>query len=200
MSRTIRPTAKARSALANSASLIRNGAPAARPQSSSPIPSDSSRPSPRHSPSAASGASTKFAISDSATSRGFLSGAIIWPTVRLRPTPSVLETTKTTTARLEPLISSSVKLTLRVSPSLHPREIAPEILEALRAAEQRREVRGIDDQDVAGPVSLRRHPEQRVQLRVPGRGERMRTIRVHDLPAQHVDRLRVPGGHLVMRQ
>src|SRR6478672_11251113 len=53
-------------------------------------------------------ARTKFAARDSTTSRAFLSGARIWPTVRLRPTPSVLDTTKTTTATLEPRISRSV--------------------------------------------------------------------------------------------
>ena len=54
------------------------------------------------------GARTKFAARDSTTSRAFLSGARIWPTVRLRPTPSVLDTTKTTTATLEPRISRSL--------------------------------------------------------------------------------------------
>jgi hypothetical protein len=65
ISSTIRPTAKARSALANSANLMIKGR-----------------------------------------------GARIWPTVRLRPTPSVLDTTKTTTARSEPRIRSSVSSTV----------------------------------------------------------------------------------------
>ena len=43
-------TAEARSALANSAGLMRNGAPAARLHSSRPIPSGPSRPSARQSP------------------------------------------------------------------------------------------------------------------------------------------------------
>ncbi len=108
ISTTIKPTANGMSAFARSASLSRKGAPPARPTSSSPIPSGSSRPSTLASPIAPSGASTKFASRENATSRPFRSGSRICDTVSANPTERVLDTTNTTTDAFAPLISSSV--------------------------------------------------------------------------------------------
>src|SRR3954469_19450812 len=108
ISTTISPTANGMSAFARSASLRRNGAPPATATSNSPIASGSSRPSTLASPMAATGANTKFASRDSATSRPLRNGATICGTVSPRPTDSVLETTKTTTDALAPRINISV--------------------------------------------------------------------------------------------
>ena len=52
-------------------------------------------------------------------------------------------------------------------------------------AEQRGEVRRIDQHDVAGALSARRHPDERVELGIARSGERMRAVRVHALASEH---------------
>src|SRR5262245_11972034 len=84
--------------------------------------------------------------------------------------------------------------------SPHSREIAPEVRETLRSAEQRREVRRVDEQDVAGALALRRHPEQRVELLVARRRERMRALEIDGLLSEHADATRVLRRDSVVRQ
>ena len=84
--------------------------------------------------------------------------------------------------------------------ALHHGEISPEIRQALRAAEERREIGRVHEHDVAGALFFRRHPEQGVELRVAGRGEGMRPVEIDGLTRQHMHRLCVLGRQLVVRQ
>ena len=95
ISNTMSPTANARLPLAICASFGRKGAPPARPNSSRPIPIDSSNRRILASARAANGITTKFATSDSMTSRQLRSGATISLTRSPRPMPSMLERTNT---------------------------------------------------------------------------------------------------------
>src|SRR5256885_13980959 len=72
----------------------------------------------------------------------------------------------------------------RSSASLHGGQVVPEILQAVGAAEQRGEVRGVDKDDVARPLAGGRHPDQRVELGVTRCGERVRPVRVDALTAE----------------
>jgi hypothetical protein len=59
------------------------------------------------------------------------------------------------------------------SRSPHGGEISPEVLEAVRAAEQRGEMGRIDENDVAGSMFVGRHPVEAVELPIAGLGEGM---------------------------
>src|SRR5215471_13615970 len=107
----------------------------------------------------------------------------------------MLETTKVSVAT-----STAVCFQSTSASSSHRREVAPEVLQTLRAPEEGREVRQVNEQDVAGASALRRHPEEQVELLVARGRERVGPIRVDGLPRQHSD---VPGvlpGQLVMGQ
>src|SRR5437867_2897023 len=153
--------------------------------------------------SAPNGIRTKFASSASDTSRRLRSGAAICFTVRLKPTASMLETTKTSivagTALLRYSIctSGSAKATRC---SFHLGEIPPEVRQAVGAPEERREVGVVDQQNVPGAWVLRRHPDEGVELRVARGGEGMRAIRIDELASEHLHGPGVLGGQLVMRQ
>src|SRR4051812_48058976 len=181
MSRTINPTANARSLFAICARSGRKGAPAAAPRSSRPIAKGSSSRNSFAHPTAASGIRTKFARSDSTTSRTLRRGATIWPTVSPSPMPSMLETTKTSVA-----IETAACFRSKDRVPSHRRQVAPQVRETLGATEKSREVRGVDEQNVPGATILRRHPEKQVEFRVAGGGERMQAIRVDRLPRQHL--------------
>jgi hypothetical protein len=60
--------------------------------------------------------------------------------------------------------------------SPHRREIPPEGLETLHAAKESGEIGQIDQNDVPGPLLVRRHPQQAVELPVARFAERMRTV------------------------
>ena len=72
----------------------------------------------------------------------------------------------------------------RISPLSHRGEIAPKVLEALRAAEKGSEIGRVDQDDVARPLTVGRRPEQAIKLFVPRRRERMRTIGIDQLARQ----------------
>ena len=59
---------------------------------------------------------------------------------------------------------------------------------------------GVDEQDVAGSLFVRRHPEQAVELLVPSGCEGMRAIGIDELPRQDMHRLGVLGRNFVVRQ
>ena len=80
------------------------------------------------------------------------------------------------------------------------RDVLPEPLEAVVAAEQRREDRRIGEQDVAGPIAFRRHPEEHVELTVTGFRERMRPRHIDRLLREQVNGRRIVGGDGVVRQ
>src|SRR5436190_24363980 len=95
---TIKPTAKARLPFAICASIGRNGAPAAVPNTSSPTANASLICSSFVSAIAASGIKTKFATSDSATNLRLRSGAMICATVSPSPIDNMLDNTNTSIA------------------------------------------------------------------------------------------------------
>src|SRR5438094_9558318 len=70
--------------------------------------------------------------------------------------------------------------------SLHHSEIPPEILQTLRAAEERGEVGGVHQQYVAGALASWWQPKEGVEFRVARLGERMRTTGVDELSSQHM--------------
>src|SRR5215471_8770797 len=107
----------------------------------------------------------------------------------------MLETTKVSVATSTAVCFQSTR-----AAASHRREVAPEVLQTLRAPEESREVRQVDDQDVAGASALRRHPEEQVELLVARGREWVRTIRVDGLPRQHSHIPRVLPGQLVMGQ
>ena len=74
------------------------------------------------------------------------------------------------------------------------------MLQALVAAEQRAEDRGVGQQHIARPVAARGHPEEHVELPVSRFGERMRPRQVDRLPGQDVNGFRVVGRHGIVRQ
>ena len=61
---------------------------------------------------------------------------------------------------------------------LHRGEVVPEVAQTVGATEERGEVCGIDQHDVAGALSVRRHPDQRVEFGVARSSERMRADRI----------------------
>src|SRR6185436_8280808 len=79
-------------------------------------------------------------------------------------------------------------------------EVQPQALQAVRDTEQRAEVCGVDQQDVAGPGAARGKPEERVELPVPRSREGVRPRQVDRLPGQDMDGLRVLGRQRVVRQ
>ena len=84
--------------------------------------------------------------------------------------------------------------------SFHQGEIPPEIFQTIRAAEERGEVGQVHEHDVSGPLLVRRHPEQAVELRVASRGEGMRTVGIDRLACKQMDRLAVLFSNFVVRQ
>src|SRR5580704_7683579 len=83
--------------------------------------------------------------------------------------------------------------------SLHRREIPPERLETLRAAKECGEIGGIDQNDVSGPLIVRRHPQEAVELPIARLDERMRTVEVDRLPCEHLDGVRA-SRQFILRQ
>src|SRR5687767_8302238 len=112
ISSTIKPTAKATLPFAIWPNFGRNGAPAAVPNSSRPTPSGSSSCNSLARPRAVSGINTKLASRDSTTSRTLRSGVMISLTVRPKPVPSMLESTKTSTATVVTFCISSISVHL----------------------------------------------------------------------------------------
>src|SRR5947208_1799465 len=103
---------------------------------------------------AARGIRTKLASNASATSLRFRKGRSISATVRLRPTASMLETTKASSATGMILARSS-----NVPQRLQHGEIFPERLKAVRSTEQGGEDGGVGQEDMSGTFLLRRQPE-----------------------------------------
>ena len=66
-------------------------------------------------------------------------------------------------------------------------KISPEISQAVIRAEQRAEDRRIGKKDVTGPIALRRHPEQHVELGIAFLDEWVRLRRIDGLTRQHVN-------------
>src|SRR5580693_10184436 len=87
-----------------------------------------------------------------------------------------------------------------VGTSFHDGEVVPEVLEAFGATEQRGEVSRVHQHDVAPALSGGRHPDQRVELGVTGRSERMRPVRVDALAAQHTHGVGFRLGEFVVRK
>ena len=79
----------------------------------------------------------------------------------------------------------------------------------LRAAKERGEDGGINQHDVSGPLLVRRHPQEAVELAITGLGERMRSVQIDRLPCKHLDgaascqfvmrqmRMEVEGRHVI---
>src|SRR5206468_1757855 len=80
------------------------------------------------------------------------------------------------------------------------RDVIPEALQALVATEQRREDRRVREKNVAGTFPRRRHPQEHVELAVPGLGEWMRMRHVDRLSRQHVDGARLVSRYGIVRQ
>src|SRR5205823_11510900 len=80
------------------------------------------------------------------------------------------------------------------------RDVSAEPLEAFVAPEQRREDRRIREQDVAGAVPFRRHPQEHVELAVTGLGERMRSRQIDGLLGEQANGGRIGCRDGVMRQ
>ena len=59
---------------------------------------------------------------------------------------------------------------------------------------------GVDDQDIAGPLTVRRHPEERIERGRAGDGERMGPLEVDRLLGQDMNGRPPRGGQLVVRQ
>src|SRR6476620_3144599 len=91
-------------------------------------------------------------------------------------------------------------VTLRVSYISGRRKIAPEAVQAVRAAEQRGEDCRVCEQDVAAACAARRHPEEGIEFLVPGPGKRVRYRRLDCLLPQYPDRFGIIGRHRIMRQ
>src|SRR5678815_1957215 len=100
--------------------------------------------------------STKFASTASVRSLPLRSGVTISRTVRLKPTASMLDTTKVSMAMGTALAKASKRFLQESTQllstayvgcpryiALHPRQVSPEVRQAIRAAEQRRENRRI---------------------------------------------------------
>src|SRR5262249_58590938 len=83
------------------------------------------------------------------------------------------------------LIRVSLRYAARPT-ALHPGDVAPEMLQAVGAAEKRGEVCRVHHQDVAGALAVRWQPEQAVELFVAGRGEGMRAVRVNGLTREQL--------------
>ena len=84
--------------------------------------------------------------------------------------------------------------------SIHKREIPPEVFQALRATEERGEMGHVQQHDVSSALLIWRHPEQTIELRIAGCGERMWTIEINRLAREQMYRFVVLGGDLVVRQ
>src|SRR5215213_4723295 len=83
---------------------------------------------------------------------------------------------------------------------LHGGEVVPQVLKAVCAAEERREMGGVDEQYVAGALPVGWHRDQRVEFGVAFGGEWVWSVRVDALFPQHPQRVAFRGGQLVMRQ
>src|ERR1700704_2693893 len=84
--------------------------------------------------------------------------------------------------------------------SLHQRKVAPEVRDAVRDAEEHGEVRRVHHHDVTGALLVRRQPNQAVELRVAGFGERVRTLHINGLPGEHMHVLAGVLRQRVVRQ
>src|SRR4029077_2447790 len=78
--------------------------------------------------------------------------------------------------------------------SFHGGEVVPKILEAVGAAEKRGEVRGVDEDDVAGTRAGRRHPDQRVKFVVACRGKGVGPVGIDPLTTQNPHRVALRCG------
>src|SRR4051795_13674572 len=102
--------------------------------------------------------------------------------------------------------SSSVVLpapatsTVMRTASLRGGQVLPEALQALVPAEQGVERGGVCKQHIASSVATRWHPEESVELPVPGLHEWVGSGNVDWLPRQHPDGPRVFGGQRVVGQ
>src|SRR5712671_485122 len=88
----------------------------------------------------------------------------------------------------------------RTSTTSPGREILPEVMQARIAAEQRRENRGVCEQDVAGALAVWRHPEEHVEFTVSRFGERMRLRHIDRLSSQYTDGFRIIRSDCILRQ
>ena len=84
--------------------------------------------------------------------------------------------------------------------SFHQGKIPPKVLKTIRTAEERGEVRRVHEDDIAGSLLIRRHPEQTVELGVTGCGEGMRTVEINRLARQQVHRFAVLLSNFIVRQ
>src|SRR6266481_1100779 len=82
--------------------------------------------------------------------------------------------------------------------SFHQGEIPPEVLQTLRATEERGEI--VHEYDVSSALLIWRHPEQTIELRIAGCGERVRTIEINGLAREQMHRFGVFGSQLIVRQ
>jgi hypothetical protein len=84
--------------------------------------------------------------------------------------------------------------------SLHRCEVVPQVLQTVRATEQGGEVGGVDERDVARPLTGGRHPDQRVELGVAFRGEGVGSVRVDALTRQDPQLVTFGRRQFVVRQ
>src|SRR5436190_15253177 len=84
--------------------------------------------------------------------------------------------------------------------SFHQGKIAPEVLQTVRATEECGEIRRVHEHDVSSALLIWRHPEQAIELRVAGCGERVRTIEINGLAREQMHRFGVFGSQLIVRQ
>ena len=70
----------------------------------------------------------------------------------------------------------------------------------LGAAKQGREDRQVGEQNVAGPRARRRHPQKRIEFRVPRLDERVWSGQIHRLSSKNTNCIRIFRGQRIVRQ
>ena len=80
------------------------------------------------------------------------------------------------------------------------REVLPEVVEAIGAAEQRGEDGQVCQQDVASPRACRRHPKEAVEFSVSGLDKWMRSGQIDRLPSKNSNCVRIFRRQRIMRQ
>ena len=149
----------------------------------------------------------KFASNARQTSLRFRSGSSISPTVRLKPTASMLETTKTRIVIGIILLTNSTgafggecRLWRLAGFRLDRSPGCARSLQAVGATEQGREDCRVGQQDVAGAVACGGIQRQELNSRVARGRERMRPLEVDRLPARTWIDSPFSVGHRVVRQ
>src|SRR5436309_6834133 len=80
------------------------------------------------------------------------------------------------------------------------REICPKACEAFIPPEQRRENRGVGQQNITSTLPIRRHPQEHVELAIPCLDKGVRLRGVDRLPRKDMDSGRIISRDGVMRQ